>query len=865
MASPVFTSVQTGSVAVQWTDGGNSPGTNYVAEVSTDSFATINLSSHTRNLAVVFGLGGAGAGLVPNTSYYFHVKSTAGASSSAFVDLGSTVTLPNPPTGSAVVSVGADNVNLSWNANSNPGSGTSYEVWRASDAVFSIDVATALSAGTAYTSPGLEASTTYYFRVRTVGRTGLKSSFDALVSTRTNPPLPQVPGTPVGVGLGVSSIGWTWSGALYADSYRVYEIPVGVLIGAAGLPSFDHALDRFGIKLATNTAYGIKASGLNGIGEGPQSPAGYATTLAAPPAGSYAERVYPTSATIRWSLNTNPGWTLSSLEYSTSSLFGVKTSVDPGAVTVSSITGLLGCTSYYVRVFNKNGAGVATSYDGVVNFLTQGTTPTAPGGLAADSVAGSKVRLTFTPSSFEGVVGYRLYYDAGTEVIDYGSVLAFIPAGTTSFTTGVLASSDSYKFGLRTVHRCQTEEKNTSVVAAAGAVAALSPVRAAIASPVGGEKIAGGEGGTTGSRVSVTAGLTAGFPSDAASVRFQFKRSDQSVWADIVSADASLPNPDTVLPFGVSWNVSALAQTNWDLRAVATSVDGSSDTRPAAVTVAVTPLAQASSAEVYDPSTLEVTKTLTVDPTFAAEVTAMGLAPGGTTRMTKVELPAGCFSSAGPVAVTVVPNPSLSSVPEIPGTVGVLSGPVTRISLGGGTVLVKSAQVTLSCPDADGDGVIDGTALRVAEARVYSHSGLAGGRWRRLETSVDAGAKTITAVTPTFSFFAVLAAPAADLSSIRVYPNPYKPNGITPDEGRPYSASVPNSGIVFDNLPNPVTIEIFTVSGQVVDRVYSTSGSGKFQWDARNFNGKEAASGGYFAVISSPGIKRVVKRFVIIR
>ena len=43
------------------------------------------------------------------------------------------------------------------------------------------------------------------------------------------------------------------------------------------------------------------------------------------------------------------------------------------------------------------------------------------------------------------------------------------------------------------------------------------------------------------------------------------------------------------------------------------------------------------------------------------------------------------------------------------------------------------------------------------------------------------------------------------------------------------------------------------------------NGSGTYQWDARNDAGRNVASGGYFAVVSSPGLGRVVKRLAILR
>ena len=45
----------------------------------------------------------------------------------------------------------------------------------------------------------------------------------------------------------------------------------------------------------------------------------------------------------------------------------------------------------------------------------------------------------------------------------------------------------------------------------------------------------------------------------------------------------------------------------------------------------------------------------------------------------------------------------------------------------------------------------------------------------------------------------------------------------------------------------------------------ASAGTGALQWDARNSAGRDVTTGGYFAVVSSPGQKSVVKKFAIIR
>jgi flagellar hook assembly protein FlgD len=100
---------------------------------------------------------------------------------------------------------------------------------------------------------------------------------------------------------------------------------------------------------------------------------------------------------------------------------------------------------------------------------------------------------------------------------------------------------------------------------------------------------------------------------------------------------------------------------------------------------------------------------------------------------------------------------------------------------------------------------------------------------------------------------------------VRVYPVPYVPNDGKRDNGVPYAASDAQSGIVFDQLPAVVKIKIYTLSGQLVTDFDTSNSGGHIQWDVRNNKGKDVASGGYIAVISSPGFKAVIKKLLVVR
>ncbi|MFI5363539.1 MAG: beta strand repeat-containing protein, partial [Elusimicrobiota bacterium] len=124
-------------------------------------------------------------------------------------------------------------------------------------------------------------------------------------------------------------------------------------------------------------------------------------------------------------------------------------------------------------------------------------------------------------------------------------------------------------------------------------------------------------------------------------------------------------------------------------------------------------------------------------------------------------------------------------------------------------------------------------------------------------TAVNAGgASTATAH---FTISASLVTAAADLSQVRVYPIPYRPNSGNPDLGGG------GTGITFDRLPSFASIKIYSVAGQLVSAFDVNSPSGATNWGARNGGGAEVASGLYLAVISSPSGGPVTKKILIIR
>jgi len=849
VAAVPFPGVGTSSAAVAWTSGGNGPGTTYRAQISTNGFVTVSVASDTANLSALFGTGGAGPALPVNTVYQARVLAFNGSTASGFVLLGSTSTLALAPSGTAVVAVTSQTVRLDWAANGNPEPGTSYEVDSDASNGFGAPTTAAVSTSGAVIA-NLAMSSTYYFRVRAISAAGAPTGYDAAVSAVTLPPAPTQPGQPSAATLGVSSLTWTWSGSTFAATYELYgDTAASVLLNVQSSAAFVQT------GLGPNASSFLTVVGVNASGQGPRSVPGLGWTLANPPTGTAAPIVRATSATLSWSLNGNPAYTASEVQRS---LDGAAYTPVASGVPGASFTdaGLEGCTTYYFRVRNLNGNGLPTGFDSPVSFTTMVSTPLAPSALSARPQAGLRVALGWSPSPSTDITGYRLYTDGGTGSVNYGSPYASFASSETAFVTPPLVSSAAYVFVLRATNHCGNEEKNVTTRASSPAVTAPAAVTAVVVSPQGGRRVSG-------NRVTVSAAQASGTLSAVSSIRFQYRASGSGAWSDAAAALPAHPNPAVAAPFYMQWDVTALAPGAYDLRAIAYDLSLSSDPAPAATTIIVDPVApdQVETDAGGGRTRMDQTVYASVDNTVISGGQGLG------DPIARLVLPAGALASST-ATLSLISDPDVTGIST--SAAGALSvGLFGRVDLSNAQTLLsggRAAALTLSYPDANNDGIVDGQGVSASNLGFFSYDAVASA-WRQdLTTTFDPAARTVTGLTPHFSLFGVfaLAATASTLDAVRAYPVPFKPNGSNPDEGRPYAAGVPNTGLVFDGLPANARIQIFTVDGRLVVEL-ANGGAAAVQWDVKNGAGRDVATGGYFAVVSSPGLRSVVRRLSIIR
>jgi hypothetical protein len=184
-AVSTYSAVGISSVTLQWTSGGNPPGTEFIAQASTDATFGGIWSASGWGPAVstdVAGLGG-------NTTFYFRVLARNGAGVlSAPLLVGSTVTRVSPPSGGAFEEVGAFSLRAGWDDSGN-GGGEVFGAWSAGTPLPASRSGLALvhSGGRLYAaggSDGTPRSTVWYAVLAPDGTVGAWTAASSLPAAR---------------------------------------------------------------------------------------------------------------------------------------------------------------------------------------------------------------------------------------------------------------------------------------------------------------------------------------------------------------------------------------------------------------------------------------------------------------------------------------------------------------------------------------------------------------------------------------------------------------------------------------------------------------------------------------------------------
>lgn len=786
-------------------------------------------------------------GLSPDIRYYVRVRARILPPDDLFSFYSNErniATQANAPASFSISAVYISSAALYWDRNGNPGT-TPYEISISTDN-FAVNHSTPVAFSSNLTAntaaiEGLAPGTTCYFRIRARNLDGAATGFGGVVSTQT---LPGTLGPPSGTALGVSSISWTWANTAgpAVRSYDVYRASGGGLLGNVSAPAFSDT------GLSTNTAYGIRVVPVNESGPGALSPAATIYTLAAPPSAP-AVTAHISSITVNWSSNRNPAWTVFEIRRSTdNAAFAPAASLFNPAFNDTEVSA---GNTYYYRIRAVNGDGISSEFAGAGGIFMVGDEPLPPGDFTAMNSNGGVIRLDWRHSPTPGVPRYNIYWDAGNGSIGYAVKLSSVPGSANSYVTPALPPG-TYYFGLR-AQNAVLEEKNTGIAASATIPDYIPAdwVQARVRAPASGKKI-------WGNRVTVLAELIRGDRNYARQAEFQYRVSGAtgSAWAQMPASEFN--NPDVKSPYYVHWNVSGLPAGDYEIRAVATNYSGEPDPAPPTKIITI------NSSDPDIEETLQGASLLRREQVYNAVVSTVNFGDLSGEQINQVIFPNGALGIYSRAVLKILSPPTIASKlqKELSST-----GIFHEITLENGqTQLNAPVTLTASYQDDDDDGLLDGTLARTDRLTFMVYN-TASGLWEKeTPSSIDTVNKTVTVQTSHFSTFGLFASAAPNLDKVRAYPVPFVPNDGVEDNGKPYNKADPGSGIIFDNLTQSSRVEIFSISGELIWEKTTDNSSGKIQWDAKNSNGWNVASGGYIAVIRDTATgQKVVKKIAIIR
>jgi hypothetical protein len=97
-----------------------------------------------------------------------------------------------------------------------------------------------------------------------------------------------------------------------------------------------------------------------------------------------------------------------------------------------------------------------------------------------------------------------------------------------------------------------------------------------------------------------------------------------------------------------------------------------------------------------------------------------------------------------------------------------------------------------------------------------------------------------------------------DLDKIRVVPDPYVVANV-------WETNQYGKKLMFNHVPNPCTISIFTVAGDHVADIEHNDNNGYVFWDMRSYNDQYIAYGLYLYLVKTPGGQQKVGKFLVIK
>ncbi|HZT33777.1 MAG TPA: fibronectin type III domain-containing protein [Bryobacteraceae bacterium] len=326
-------------------------------------------------------------------------------------------TPPSYPVGLTGVAVAWNQINLTWVASTDNVGVAGYQIFRGSSATSLAPLGGSTTPG--YTDTLVAPSTTYYYAVAAYDAAGNFSSKSAvvMVTSLADTTPPTVPQHLTAQAVSMTQVNLAWAASTDNFMLAGYKVYRGTSPSALTLLAVITSTSYSDTLAAPKTTYYYTVAAVDVAGNlSAQSPAVTVTTPAdlvppSTPAGLQATSTSLTQVSLAWSASTDNYKVVGYRIYRGASASSL-TLIGSSTTTSFTSASLQAGTTYYFAVAAVDLSGNLSPQSPAVAVQTLPDTvaPSVPAGLTATVASGSKVSLTWTPSTDNvKVAGYKVY------------------------------------------------------------------------------------------------------------------------------------------------------------------------------------------------------------------------------------------------------------------------------------------------------------------------------------------------------------------------------------------------------------------------------------------------------------------------
>lgn len=379
----------------------------------------------------------------PGTQYRYRVRATNTGGDSDYSNVATITTAsatPSAPSGLTVTALSRTELKLTWDYAA--ADATTFQIERKTGAQAFALVNTVAGDQRTWTNTGLQANTTYTYRVRAHNAAG-DSAYSAEVAATTLANPPATPTILTATPASRTSIVVSWIDRSVDETGFKIERKTGAGQFTLAGTAVANAVSFTDTGLTGETTYTYRVRATNSGGDSDPSAEASGTTRLNPPSDFTVTTVSSSQLRLNWTDNSG-GETAYVIERASGGgSFAQVGHTDPNVTTYLD-SGLAAQTTYQYRVSASDGLRL-TEYAGPVSGTTLVSAPAAPHGLQAALQGARSVVLTWTDAS-NTETGVVIERKTGSGTF---TQLQTVGAGTQTYTDSGLAAATAYTYRVK--------------------------------------------------------------------------------------------------------------------------------------------------------------------------------------------------------------------------------------------------------------------------------------------------------------------------------------------------------------------------------------------------------------------------------